>query len=74
MIALLQGKYTKNPPYHHDTEESFVKILESNLAEPLVNLRSLRFHVLGILLLGDDTDAVAVVAVRCGLHDVLQRR
>ena len=46
-------------------EESFVIILESNLAEPLVNLRSLRFHALGILLLGDDADAVAVVAVRC---------
>ena len=43
-------------------EESFVIILESNLAEPLVNLRSLRFHALGILLLGDDADAVAVVA------------
>ena len=43
-------------------EESFVIILESNLAEPLVNLRGLRFHALGILLLGDDTDAVAVAA------------
>ena len=62
MNAKICCEDTKNPPHHRDMEESFVIILESNLAEPLVNLRSLRFHALGILLLGDDTDAVAVVA------------
>ena len=37
--------------------------LESDFAEPPVNLGCLRVHALGVLLLGNDADAVAVVAV-----------
>lgn len=46
MIATLQGKYTKNPPYLLNTEESFVIYLESNLANPLVYDAKLRFFLL----------------------------
>ena len=46
--------------------------LESDFAEPPVNLGCLRVHALGVLLLGDDADAVAEVTVGRGLHDVLQ--
>ena len=43
MIATLQGKYTKNPPYHCDMEDYFVIYLESNLANPLVYDAKLNF-------------------------------
>ena len=62
MNAKICCEDTKNPPHHRDMEESFVIILESDFAEPLVNLCCFLIHALGILFLGDDADAVAVAA------------
>ena len=48
--------------------------LESYFGEPLVNLAMLLVHILATLFLGHHTDSVAMVALRCGTHDIAQCR
>ncbi len=47
--------------------------LESDFTEPLVNLTVLLVQALATHLLRYDADAVLVLAIGSGLHDVVQR-